>query len=127
MECIMRMVIGAFLLGHAIAHLPGFLVDLRLRSFPELPFRTTVLGGSADIGEFGIKILGLAWLMLAIALSVVAFATFARLSWWQPFAYVTIGLSIVLCLLGWPEARLGLLANFVLLMMIFLGTRAHWL
>jgi hypothetical protein len=123
----MRIVLGVFLLGHAIAHLPGFLVNLRLRSFPELPFRTTVLNGAVDVGEAGIKVVGLAWLTLAIALVVVAIATFTRVPYWQPLAYVTIGLSIVLCLLGWPDARVGVFANFAILMMIFFGTRAHWL
>jgi hypothetical protein len=123
----MRIVVGLFLLGHAVAHLPGFLVNLRLRSFPELPFRTTVFSGSVDVGEAGIKVVGLAWLILAIALGVLAIAAFMRVPWWEPLAYVTIALSIVLCLLGWPDARVGVFANLVILMMIFFGTRAQWL
>jgi len=47
----MRIVIGVLLLGHAVAHLPGFLVNLRLRSFRELPYRTTVLNGAFELGE----------------------------------------------------------------------------
>ena len=123
----MRIVLSVLLLGHGVAHLPGFLVDLRLRSIRELPFRTTVLGGSVDIGSAGIKVVGLAWLTAAIALGVLAIAVFVRVPWWPPFAYLAVGLSILLCVLGWPEARLGLLANLVILMLLVFGHRVHWL
>ena len=123
----MRIVLSVLLLGHGVAHLPGFLVDLRLRSIRELPFRTTVLNGSVDIGEAGIKVIGLALLTAAIALGVLAIAVLVRVPWWPPVAYLAVGLSILLCLLGWPEARLGILANLVILMLLVFGHRVHWL
>ena len=123
----MRIVLSVLLLGHGVAHLPGFLVDLRLRSSRELPFRTTVLSGAVDIGEAGIKVVGLAWLTVTITFGVLAIAAFVRVPWWPPFAYLAVGLSIPLCLLGWPEARLGILANLVILMLLVFGHRVDWL
>lgn len=114
----MRILLGFLLLGHAVAHLPGFLVNLRWHSFPELPFRTTVLGGAVEVGQIGTTVVGLIWLALAIAFGALAGAVFLRAPLWPPFAHVAIGLSVVLCLLGWPEARLGLLANVVILIFI---------
>jgi hypothetical protein len=62
-----------------------------------------------------------------VALGVVAVATFVCAPWWQPVAYVTIVLSIVLCLVGWADARAVVLANLVILLAICFGTRVHWL
>jgi hypothetical protein len=42
-----------------------------------------------------IKTVGLVWLTVAIAFGVLAIAAFVRVPWWQPVAYITIGLSIV--------------------------------
>ena len=94
---------------------------------PELPFKTTVLNGAVDLGEPGIRMLGVGWLVIAAALCVAAIVTVLRLPGWQTMAGVALGLSMLICILGWPDARLGVLANAVILLMIVLGTRAHWL
>lgn len=122
----MRIVLALLMVGHGIAHLPGFLVAWRLHSFPEMPFRTTIFGTSLDVGEAGIRIVGILWLATGAAFIVLAAATLARASWWHPLAYGLIVLSAVLCLAGWPEARLGLVANGVILLLIAIGARGGW-
>jgi len=122
-----RIVVAALMVAHGIAHLPGFLVSWQLRSFPEMPFRTTILGSSVDVGEAGIKAIGLAWLATSVAFGILAVATLTRAGWWQPVAYIAIGVSTALCFLGWPDARLGLIANAVILVLIVVGVRAGWM
>jgi hypothetical protein len=60
------------LLVHGIAHLPGFLVNWQLRSFPELPFRTTVFGGTLEVSFIGIRAVGIGRLLVPIALGFAA-------------------------------------------------------
>ena len=122
-----RIVISVLIFAHAVAHLPGFLVSWRLRSFPELPFRTTILAGSVDVGQTGIKVVGIAWLTLSVALAIIAVGILTRAAWSQPAAYFAVGLSAGLCIVGWPDARLGLVANAVILAVIMTGARAGWL
>lgn len=122
----MRIVLALLMAGHGIAHLPGFLVSWQLRSFPELPFRTTIFGTLLDVGEAGIRMIGAVWLAVGVGFIVLAGATLARAAWWLPFAYILIVLSTVLCLAGWPDARLGLVANAVILLLIVAGVRAGW-
>lgn len=119
----MRTILGLFFFGHAVAHLPGFLVDLRLKTLPELPYRTTVLGGLIDLGDIGTKAMGWAWLSAAIALGVVAVATGLGAAWWRSAAYAAVALSVVLCLLALPDTRYGLLANLVLVLILVLSSR----
>jgi hypothetical protein len=123
----MRIVLAVLLLAHGIAHLPGFLVSWQLRSFSEMPYRTTILGEYMDIGDEGIKAVGVAWLVLSVLFIVVAAATFMRATWWQPLVYAGVGLSAALCVMGWPDARLGLVANAVILVVLVIGSRAGWL
>jgi hypothetical protein len=122
----MRIVLAVLMAGHGIAHLPGFLVSWQLRAFPELPFRTTIFGTALDIGAIGIRIVGALWLAAAVAFVVLAGATLARAPWWHPVAYGLTALSAVLCLAGWPEARLGLVANAVIVIVIAVGDRSGW-
>jgi len=102
------------LLAHGIAHVPGFLVNWQIASFPDLTYRTTIFGTSVDVGPEGIRLLGLCWIGTAIVLvllaSAVAFNVPLR-PWAIPAALI---LSLLLCAAGWPEARLGLVANVVI-------------
>ena len=82
----MRILLALLMAAYGIAHLPGFLVSWRLRSFPEMPFRTTIIGTSVDVGEIGIKVIGLVWLAAGVAFVVLAVATLTRAAWWQPLA-----------------------------------------
>ena len=122
----MRIVLAVLMVAHGIAHLPGFLVSWQLRSFPEMPFRTTILGSSLDVGAVGIKVIGLMWVAVSVAFGILAVATLVRAAWWQPIGYAAIGLSTALCLVGWPDARFGLVANAVILLLIVIGGRAGW-
>jgi hypothetical protein len=123
----MRFVLAALLLAHGVAHLPGFLVSWRLRSLPEMPYRTAILGGSVDVGDGGIKAIGVVWLVLGVLFVVAAGGALMRPTWWQPFVYVAVGLSTALCVVGWPDARLGLVANAVIVLMLVADTRIGWL
>jgi hypothetical protein len=98
----MRVALSILLLLHGIAHLPGFVVPWRLTALPELPYKTTVLGGALDIGGSGVRTLGLLWL------GVVASST-------------------VLCILGWPDSRIGLAVNLVLLALLLANVRFGWI
>jgi hypothetical protein len=80
----MRFVLAILMAGHGIAHLPGFLVNWQLRSFPEMPYRTTIFGTSLDLGDAGIKVIGALWLAAGVSFVVLAGATLTRVVWWPP-------------------------------------------
>jgi hypothetical protein len=54
-----------------MAHLPGFLVPWRLAAPAGMPYTTTVLGGTADLGSVGIRIVSFLWLLAALAFVVI--------------------------------------------------------
>lgn len=119
-----RMFLTLILAGHALAHLPGFLVPWGLATFSELPYRTTVLSGRVEVGDTGIRILGVVWLLLAVAFAGLAAGTFFRAEWVVPGIAAAVAVSMALSILGWPEARVGVLANLVVAGLLFWGVRS---
>jgi hypothetical protein len=110
----MRYVLAVLLFGHGIAHLPGFLVGWQLASFPELPFRTTVIANTVDVGLAGARIVGTAWMIGAfIFVALAATVAFRQANVPQALP-IALAFSAVLCVLGWPEARIGLAMNGLL-------------
>jgi hypothetical protein len=114
MEAVIPYILAFLLLGHGIAHLPGFIVSWQLGSFPDLPYRTTIFGASLNVGADGMRLIGLGWLGIAAALIALALAIAFDVRLWPWAAPMVLALSLLLCVAGWPEARLGVVANAVL-------------
>ena len=117
----MRGVLAAFLIVHGFAHIVGFVVPWRLVTSTDVPYRTTILSGHLDLGDAGVKAIGLLWLALAIACVVVAGGLLARASWWFAALLPLLAISALLCAVQWSDARVGLLANAVILVLLVIG------
>jgi hypothetical protein len=88
----MRDAFSLLLILHGIAHLRGFLVPWRLSARTEMPYTTALLGGTADLGDVGIRIVGLLWFFASIAFVVSGAATFLQDSaWWIIAITATLG------------------------------------
>lgn len=123
----MHVALAVFLLLHGFAHLPGFLVPWRFMTAEDMPYRTTILAGRVDLGDAGIRAVGVAWLVLAALFAVSALATGLRTSWWQPAVLGTVVLSLVLSFLGWPDARIGVVVNVAVLAFLVANRHAGWI
>jgi hypothetical protein len=120
----MRMALGALMLMHGFAHMVGFAGAWKLNA--GIPYKTTVLAGHVNLGDRGIRALGLVWALAAIAFAVAGVAALSNRSWWIPATLVvTIG-SLVLTLVETPDARIGALVNVFLLGALLLGQRSNW-
>jgi len=123
----MRLILAVLLTVHAVAHLVGFVVPWRLMTSAEVPYRTTILSGAIDIGATGVRLLGVGWLLVALAFLVLAGGVVLRASWWHAAVLPAVAVSFVLCVLGWPDSRFGLVANLLILTLLVAGTRFGWL
>jgi hypothetical protein len=108
--------------AHGVAHLVGFLGSWRLASFAEMPYRTTILSGRIDLGESGIRAMGAGWLALAVACGVVALGFAIDARWAVRLAAGVLLASSLFCILGWPEARIGLFVNLGLAVVLATST-----
>lgn len=122
----LRWVLSIIFVVHGFSHLVGFVVPWGLGEVKDAPYRTTLLGDAIDIGEGGIRVFGVLWLIAALAFVVAGFACLTSQTWWIPFATWTAALSLVLSVLGWPEARVGIVVDVLILVLLILGSRLGW-
>jgi hypothetical protein len=122
----MRVLLAALLIGHGVAHVVGFAVPWRLVTSAEVPYRTTVAGGLVDVGPAGVRLIGILWLLVAVAFVSVGAGVMQRATWWFREALAILMVSFVLCLLGWPESRPGIVANVLILALLVAGSLLGW-
>ncbi len=121
-----RIIVGIYLVIHGICHLVGFVVPWKIATLKEEPYKTTLLSGAIDIGDIGIRIVGMLWLAAAIGFVVSGIGIFALYEWWRPLALILSIASLVLCVLGLPGAKIGILANAIVLVYLMVGGKFGW-
>jgi hypothetical protein len=121
----MRIVLSLFLLAHGVAHLVGFVSSFKLATLPELSYKTTVFSGRIDVGEGGIRVMGLLWLLTALAFLVAAGAVATAMDSAPRVMLAAVIVSLTLCVVGWPDARIGVAVNLGLILLLAIGARLH--
>ena len=124
-EAGMRFVLAVLLVAHGIAHLVGFVSSWKLATLAELPYKTTVFSGHVDVGDAGIRVMGVLWLLAALAFLVAAFAVMTETSWAVRFTLAAVIASLILCMVGWPDARIGVAVNVGLALLLAIGARLN--
>ena len=117
----MRLAIAVLVFVHAIAHLLQFADAFRLIPAGGIPSRTTLLDGRLDVGNGGIRLMGMLWLTLAIAFTAVTAGMALGTTWWVKVAGVGAMISLVMTFLEAPRAQIGLWTNVVILTAILIS------
>ena len=117
----MRFVLAGFLVAHGVAHLVGLVSSWQLATLPEVPYKTTLLSGHLDVGDAGMRVMGGLWLLAALALVIAAVAVATEAGWAMRFTAAGVVASLLLCLVGWPDTRVGVAVNVGLILLSVLG------
>jgi hypothetical protein len=112
---IWRVPLGLLMALHGVVHVLGFVVPWQLAHPEGFPYKTTLLSGRLDVGPVGIRVVGAVWLVIAAAFVAGAIGLWARQPWWWGVAMTAVAVSLILTVLSWPEARMGVALNVVLL------------
>ena len=123
----MHIALAVILFGHGFAHLVGFVVPWRIATLKEMPYKTTVFADSVNVGDLGIRVMGILWLIAALAFAVSSIGVLARLPWWLPVTVIVAVFSFFLCIIGWPDARFGLFINIALIAFLLVNKQTGWL
>jgi len=118
-------VLASFLLAHGVAHLVGFVSSWKLATLAGLPYKTTVFSGRVDVGDGGIRVMGALWLLAALPFLVAAIAVATEAGWAVRFTVAGVIASLMLCLAGWPDARIGVAVNVGLVLLLAIGARLN--
>ena len=121
----LRKLLATLIAAHGLAHTLGFVVAWKLSQFEGMPYTTSLLDGQVGVGDVGIRIVGLLWLLAAVAFIGAAVrvarrapAAIAMLAW-------ASGFSALLCLTQVGEAQIGLLIDGALLLALAAGALAR--
>jgi hypothetical protein len=112
----MRMLLAGIMLLHGLAHGVGFAGSWHLSK--DIPYKTTIFGGSVELGDAGMKLFGVLWLLAALSFVVSAMSALANHPLWPYAAFAATLFSIALCLTEVPETRIGLDLNAALLIVL---------
>lgn len=108
--------VAAVLLAlHGIIHLIGFVTPWRIATLQGFTYRTTALNGALEIGDSGARLIGLVWLALAIGFVAAGYGVWRGEPWALALTGVLAVVSLVVCVLGLPEAFAGIAINVVIL------------
>ena len=121
-----RIVLALFLVAHGIAHLVGFVVPWKIATMKEMPYKTTILSGSIDLGDVGIRVMGILWLIATLAFIVSGIGVLTRVPWWLPATMIVTVSSLFLCIIGWPDSRIGVFINVVIVAFLLVGQKMDW-
>ncbi|HEX5823186.1 MAG TPA: hypothetical protein VFY18_01895 [Candidatus Limnocylindrales bacterium] len=115
MSTVPRRAAALFLAAHGIAHVLGFAGLWRLGEFKDVPYTTQILNGALDVGDAGIRVVGLLWLVAAVGFLWVTVALWRGST--RPVAFVTI-YSLAVCVVGLPAAIIGIGIDVAILVVI---------
>jgi hypothetical protein len=117
----MNIVLAIFLMAHGFAHSVGFVSYWRIAELEEMPYKTTILNGRVDMKDYGIRIIGIFWLFLAFAFTFNGIAVLLNLPLWKPLALYLSIISLIFCILCWPDSKIGVAVNIIILIFLALN------
>jgi hypothetical protein len=110
-----RLIVAAVAAAHGVIHLIGFVVPWQIATVTGFPYRTTVVSGLADFGDFGVRLAGVVWLGCAVGFVIAGVGIARRAPWALPLTSGLAGVSLVVCLIGLPETVAGIVVNLAIL------------
>ena len=117
----MDIAFAILLMAHGIAHSVGFIVYWQISDFEEVTYKTTILNGKVDVKDTGIRVIGIFWLLLALAFIINGIILIMGLSYWEMMAFYISIISLVFCIVGWPDSKIGIAVNILILILLILN------
>ena len=106
---------------HGLIHLMGFVAYWPLAEIAELPYKTTLLNGRFQLGQSGMRLFSVLWLLTAVGLVGAAVGLAVKQSWWLPVMSAAVVLSLVITVLDWSNAFRGTMISLVILVPLLLA------
>ena len=110
-----RLAFATLLLLHGIVHVIGFVVPWQIATFPDFAYTTTAAWRSLELGDAGVRLVGLVMLALAVAFPVAAYGVRRRAGWALPLTGAVALTSLLACVLQSPAAVLGVVIDLAIL------------
>lgn len=114
-----KIFLSIVLAGHGLIHLMGFVVYLKLDSLEGLPYKTTLLNGAWQVGEKGMSLYGVLWLLPLLGFLISAVGLLVGWGQAKKGLVGTAILSLIITFLDWDTAYAGFFLNLAILVSLF--------
>ncbi|MGZ6273704.1 MAG: hypothetical protein ACXWM8_05385 [Candidatus Limnocylindrales bacterium] len=102
---------AVFMALHGIVHVIGFTRTWKLGGPKVVEYSTSLFNGSVDVGDLGIRLVGLAWLATAVAFVAAAVLLWRRYSLALQLTIALLFVSLGLCIASLPGSIYGLIID----------------
>lgn len=113
-----RRIAAIVLALHGVIHLIGFVTPWRIATLEGFAYRTTLLDGALEVGDAGVRVVGLLWLCLAVGFLAAGYGVWRGERWAIGLTSALAVVSLIVCLLGLPETIAGFAINGAILAVV---------
>jgi hypothetical protein len=110
-----RRTAGVVLALHGLIHVIGFLSPWRIATLEGFAYRTTAFNGGLDIGDIGVRAIGLVWLGLTLGFLAAGYGLWRGKPWAVGLAGVLAVVSLIVSIVGLPETVAGVVVDAAIL------------
>jgi len=108
---------GFLLLIHGLIHFLGFIAYWQIAELEDLPYKTTLIFGAIDIGDGGIRVFGLFWVLAGAGyMASVMILALGKNEQARLCIFLVTLLSLFLCLLDFTVCYTGAAFNVLILL-----------
>ena len=119
----LRIALGIFLIAHGCAHFMATSVYWKLFDLEKLPYSTEILDGRVDLGETGIVIYGLVWLLAGAGMAAAGVKVVVKARRAVSWLLAATVFSLVVCILVPDKSMVGIVINLMILGVLLVGFR----
>jgi hypothetical protein len=109
----MYIALAVFLVLHGFAHLVGFVGPWGLAA--SVAPQTALLDGRIPMGLAAMRVVGVVWAIIAAAFVIAAVGVVRQTAWWPSFTIAIAIASLVMSVLGFPQAKIGIAINVAII------------
>ena len=100
---------------HGVIHLIGFVSPWRIAMLDGFVYRTSIFNGTLDVGDVGVRVIGLVWLGLTIGFVTAGYGVWRGRPWAVGLAGGLAIVSLIVCAAGLPETAAGIAIDLAIL------------
>jgi hypothetical protein len=114
---LLRFLAGVFFILHGIVFPILGASYFKLYTIPGFPDGTYVFWHRFDVGETGIRIVGVIWMLSGVLWVLSGIGLLFLTNWWVGFTIATALVTLIPCILTLPDGKYGTLINLVILVL----------
>ncbi|MHA2029299.1 MAG: hypothetical protein ACW99Q_07905 [Candidatus Kariarchaeaceae archaeon] len=109
-DCMLRWILVGLMVLHGLIHILGTIVEFDLMEIEDFTGKTLI-----NLSETTRKVFGVIWFLITVLFLIASYGLAIDKDWWQELTIISILASQILVILWWADAKLGTVANILII------------